>query len=255
MFLVCSIVEYPKSKNMDSYQNKEKNLSDCIIIEVEAKEGENISFNICATKYTVDWGDNTHNKQSFNKHTYQISKNATIIITGANFTAFHIPESGCIVKGLKIKSPTLEKLDCSNLNLKNLDITQCPNLITLFCYKNKLRCLPLTFQKELTYLDCKNNKLHDLNLSSCPGILTVICNNNNLQTINIKNCPEIVYINLFNNKLKKESLNSIFQELPFDEGKIKQINIGFNPGSEKCNWEILKQKNWSLDVSLSVPQV
>lgn len=241
---------------MNCHQNKEKNLSDSVIvIEVEAKEGESISFNICATKYIVDWGDNTPYEQSFNQHTYEVNKNVTIIITGTNFTFFHITKSKCFIERLKIKSPTLETLDCSNLNLKNLDVTQCPNLITLFCHKNKLRSLPLTFQKELTYLDCENNKLHDLNLSPCPAILTVICNNNNLQTVNIKNCSEVVYINCFNNKLKAEGLNSIFQELPFDEVKIKQINIGFNPGSEKCNWEILKQKNWSLDVSLSVPKV
>ena len=174
---------------MNCHQNKEKKLSDSVIvIEVEAKEGESISFNISATKYIVDWGDNTPYEQSFNQHTYEVNKNVTIIITGTNFTFFHITKSKCIIERLKIKSPTLETLDCSNLNLKKLVITECTNLISLSCYANKLNDLLLTSLKQLAYLDCKYNKLKNLDLSDCPNIITAICSHNCLKSINIKNC-------------------------------------------------------------------
>ena len=72
------------------------------------------------------------------------------------------------------------ELDCSNQNLKSLEI----------------------FNKNIKYLFCDNNQLTTLNLSSLTNLDTLYCSNNQLTTLNITGLTNLKYLDYDKYKTK-----------------------------------------------------
>ncbi|CAG8450238.1 11061_t:CDS:10, partial [Racocetra fulgida] len=84
---------------------------------------------------------------------------------GGNFTA--------ILKGEKLDLSdftSLEKLDCNEDYITELNVSRCSQLKILFCCGNRLESLDLSENPNLIELDCSLNKLTALNLINNPKL-------------------------------------------------------------------------------------
>lgn len=99
-------------------------------------------------------------------------------------------------------------LSCKENNLNKL-VLKAPHLEYLYCYKNKLTSLDLTFCPLLISVDCSWNDLNNIDVSTAIGLETLLCGVNKLTTINVINnvdlfeffCEhnELTNLNLINN--------------------------------------------------------
>ena len=69
-----------------------------------------------------------------------------------------------------------------------MDLSNCPNLQTLYC---------------------SNNQLSVLDLSNCPNLQTLYCSNNQLEELNILNNDKITKCDWKDNPIYSEETNTI----------------------------------------------
>jgi Leucine-rich repeat (LRR) protein len=83
----------------------------------------------------------------------------------------------------------LTYLDCSNLQLTSLDVSQNVNLTYLDCSENRLSNLDLSNNVALTFINCSYNELSSLDLSKNINLTNVYCYNYNFKLVelNLKN--------------------------------------------------------------------
>ena len=136
---------------------------------------------------------------------------------------------------------SLETLDCSNNQLKILDLAQLPKLTSLDCSNNLITALDLTGKQQLTSLniannliqkltvdgcneipslDCSGNLLTELSVKNCAGLSSIKCNNNQLQSLSIDNLPKIETLNCSSNILTSLTIASC--------EKLNTLNCGSN---------------------------
>ncbi|MEG1621835.1 MAG: hypothetical protein RR330_00530 [Alistipes sp.] len=82
-------------------------------------------------------------------------------------------------------------LDCHNMQLKELDVTQNKLLVTLYCQTNQLTNLDLCDNTNLQYLQCGENLLTTLDLSSTPNMKVLGCSKNRLTELTITYLPAL----------------------------------------------------------------
>ncbi|MEG2491958.1 MAG: hypothetical protein RSA67_05345, partial [Alistipes sp.] len=87
--------------------------------------------------------------------------------------------------------PALTTLDCNNMQLKELDITQNKLLVTLYCQTNQLTHLDLSNNTNLQTLHCGENQLTTLDLSSTPNLKKLGCHKNRLSELTITYLPAL----------------------------------------------------------------
>ncbi|WP_300748907.1 Ig-like domain-containing protein [uncultured Alistipes sp.] len=86
----------------------------------------------------------------------------------------------------------LKHLNCEYNNLKELDVTHCPELETLICSENDLRSLDLTRNPLLQTLDCSwNNVLSELDVTRCPELVCLKCGGNSLTALDVTQNPAL----------------------------------------------------------------
>ncbi len=139
------------------------------------------------------------------------------------------------------RNTKLEVLDCSNNNnkLRSLDVSNNPKLTKLDCNNNYLTSLDLRNNTELTELDCSGNKLNSLNLSNNPKLTKLDCNNNYLTSLDLRNNTELIELDCNNNWLTSldssnnkdlTSLNCSNNDLPSldlsNNTKLSNLNCG-----------------------------
>lgn len=99
-------------------------------------------------------------------------------------------------------SSELSKLWCSdNPSLSAIDLTQCPNLLALWCYNCNLSKLDLSRCHSISGIDCFNNQIETLILGSASELTRIYCYNNNLSSLPLENTPNLDELNCSNNLL------------------------------------------------------
>lgn len=126
----------------------------------------------------------------------------TIVILGNSWTGYYnyptydstmviygnLKGIDCIENHHKIHSinvnnhSTLEYLDCSYNNLTTLNVNECHNLKSLYCYNNELNTLNIGKSPALEYLDCEENLLTSLDISDCVSLTRLYCYHNKFDT-------------------------------------------------------------------------
>ncbi len=84
--------------------------------------------------------------------------------------------------------PNLERLDCSDNALEEIDLSGCTLLESLDCRSNTLVRLDLTGLRGLTCLDCSDNALEQLDLTSNRSLVQLDLRNNCLRTLDVSTC-------------------------------------------------------------------
>jgi uncharacterized coiled-coil protein SlyX len=110
------------------------------------------------------------------------------------------------------KLTTLQMLNCSGTSwypgpvLNKLDLTNCTQLQTLYCYYNTLTELNLTNCMQLKWLGCDHNQLTKLDLTTCTQLKNLYCHDNQLTELDLTNCTQLQDLDCFNNQLTELDL-------------------------------------------------
>ncbi len=182
--------------------------------------------------------------------------------------------------------PNLEVLDCPDIAITELDLTNFPNLTQLNCSNNPLTELDLSAQtelerldcnncfnqtssrsrsvqngvldlsanKNLKYLNCSNNNLTELNVSSCDKLVELTCWDNNLSKIDISNNPLLRYIDCSNNNLTELDLsaNNNLEILICSNNSISNLEISNSSLLNlACNYNAIESLNTANIPNLS----
>ena len=203
----------------------------------------------------IDWGDGetseTHTVSNNNtnfQRSYSGTGSRTLTIAGKNITRLNCSDSQ--VTQLEVSEiTTLVYLFCSDNELEKLDLSKNAALTDLYCGNNKLTDLKISENKALKNMDCSNNELTELpDLSNNPHLITLLCNDNKLANLSISDCAALRFLNCDSNHLGAPALSVLLLSLHGNAlagGKI--ISIKNNPGTDAClNKDIAKSNGWEV---------
>ena len=106
----------------------------------------------------------------------------------------------------------LERLDCSNNSISDLDIAGNQKLVYLDCSFNVLEKLDLSLNPNLENVDCSFNNITELNLKGADALYDLICEYNKLLSLDLSDNAQLDYLCADNNSLTSLDLSN--QSLP-----------------------------------------
>ena len=105
--------------------------------------------------------------------------------------------SNNLLKELDVsKNTNLIELNCnSNYKIKNLNVNSNKALEALICFNSEIENLDLSENINLTLLSCGSNKIKGLDLSMNNSLISLECDDNQLESLDIKNGNNIYHHN------------------------------------------------------------
>ena len=89
----------------------------------------------------------------------------------------------------------LTYLNCSNTGIKDLNVSNHPNLIYLYCYNTGIIELNVDNNPDLSYLYCSDTGIDSLNLTNNPALIELKCQNTNIKKMDVSNNHDLKSIN------------------------------------------------------------
>ena len=126
--------------------------------------------------------------------------------------------------------PKLHRLNCIGLGLKELDLSQNKELVTLDCSENNLTQLELSQNTELTYLNCSGNQLTELNLPSSAKLEKLICYDNQLSALDVNSLSGLTNLSCAKNPLGTLDVSNLkdLKSLVCYENGLTTLNVKNN---------------------------
>ena len=126
--------------------------------------------------------------------------------------------------------PKLHNLNCIGLGLKELDLSENKELVTLDCSENNLTQLELSQNAELTNLDCSGNNLTQLNLNANTMLEKLICYDNQLSALDVNSLGYLTNLSCGKNFLETLDVSGleILKSLGCYENHLTALNVKNN---------------------------
>lgn len=127
------------------------------------------------------------------------------------------------------------------------------HLKRLDCSDNQLTELDLSANQELSSLNCSNNQLTSLNLQNCQALGWLECNNNQLASLDLSGCPSINYISCYSNKIKAGGMDEFMEKLPASGGGLWLVDTSDDQEENEATVaqvKIAKDKSWHVQYYL-----
>ena len=105
------------------------------------------------------------------------------------------------------KNTKLEKLACMSNELTSLDVSKNTALKMLYCGANQLTSLDVSKNTALENLWCDGNKLTTLDVSKNTNLEMLYCNNNEIMGLDVSNNPALAELNCSYNQIMKLDLS------------------------------------------------
>ena len=162
------------------------------------------------------------------------------------------------LKGIEL-FPNLEKLDCNNNKLTELDVSKNTKLTELYCMGNwqlseldvskntalkylwcgssNLSSLYLGSNTELEALDCSRSQLSYLSIYNNPKLWHLDCSRNNLKDLVTDYIENLKELNCSYNQLEKLSVsdNKLLEKLYCNNNKLTRLKLIYNPNLKTVN--------------------
>ena len=144
----------------------------------------------------------------------------------------------------------MERLDCRNNELANLDLSALPGLVSVLCSDNHLSQLDLSQNTALTRLDCGYNpiKVLDLSMNTLLDSLKIV-SNYDLKTLDLSTNMALTYLTCSYIGLStlNVSQNTELTELSIGAGFLRSLDISNNVKLKKldCSLNYLSELNLS----------
>ena len=135
--------------------------------------------------------------------------------------------SNCGLSELNLADyPKLTDLNCADNNLKTLAVEKCENLENLICDRNQLTSLNLTNLTKLRELSVNDNQLTSLDVSTNINIRNLYCANNHLTVLDLTALKSLTWIYCANQK--DADGKDIVLKLKLDASKYSNWNDGWS---------------------------
>ena len=200
--MICRIIEYLKK------------LGTChklgtIRLRVDMTLDRSVTFRIDGESMQVNWGDGLNTKVEKRTaqfhHEYKQSGVYDVLIMGENITAIDMPGCFCMALDLQV-GDTLEFINCSHNQLKQLNIRHCKFLNELYCNYNQLEYLNLDGLSKLFYLNCASNLLKTISVRGCRNLVNLYCSQNRLSSLDLKNCCKLLIVKAKENEFDEVAI-------------------------------------------------
>ena len=143
----------------------------------------------------------------------------------------------------------LTYLNCSQNELKSLDVSNNKELTELYCAKNQLDVLNISGCNKLKNVLCNNNHIEKLDVSGAKNLGTLNCSYNLISVIDLSNNTELTTLEIFLNPLSSldVSHNTKLYALYCYEDQLNSLDVSKNTDLEilYCGKNMLDQ----IDVS------
>ena len=139
------------------------------------------------------------------------------------------------LKGIEL-FPNLEKLECNNNKLTELDVSKNTKLTELYCMGNwQLSELDVSKNTALKYLWCGSSSLSSLYLSSNTELEALDCSRSQLSYLSIYNNPKLWHLDCSRNNLKDLVIdyNENLKELNCSDNQLERLSVKENTLLEK----------------------
>ena len=135
------------------------------------------------------------------------------------------------------KNTNITSLNCSYNQLTNLDLTNNTAITHLYCNNNQLTNLDLTKNTNITYLNCYSNQLTNLDLTKNTAITHLYCNDNQLINLDLTKNINITYLNCSYNQLTNLDLtnNTAIKQLSCYHNQLNNLNLTNNTAITNLN--------------------
>jgi Leucine-rich repeat (LRR) protein len=122
--------------------------------------------------------------------------------------------------------------------LKSLDLSQVPNLRTLYCYENRLESLDLSHVLNLQTLKCSENYLSQLHLPQLPNLQKLNLATNFLTEIDLSRISNLLKLNLSDNQLTQLDLSQLLdlKLLKCAYNQLTQLDVTLAPNLRRINF-------------------
>ena len=125
--------------------------------------------------------------------------------------------------------PELEYLDITGLQAAELNPGAFEHLTDLLCGKNQLKELDLSNNPELKYLMCADNQLETLDLSANAKLTSVTVSSNQLQELDLSVNPLVNWLNCTNNRISQLDISACIdrlEQLLCGQNQLTQLTVG-----------------------------
>lgn len=102
------------------------------------------------------------------------------------------------------KSSKLQFLSVVNSGVKEIDVSNCPMLVTLLCDNDReLTILKLGEHPELTSISFQYTQVSEIDLSGCPVLQSLECSDSSVTELDLENNPRLDFLTASNTNLTK----------------------------------------------------
>ncbi len=128
---------------------------------------------------------------------------------------------------ISLRLQFLARLNCSAIELTELDLTNVPRLTDLQCHSNQLTALDLTNVQGLTMLWCHTNHFTELDLTNVTGLVQFSCSHNQLTKLDLSNVPALSELACSNNQLTVLDLSNVagITHLSCENNQLTELDI------------------------------
>lgn len=116
-------------------------------------------------------------------------------------------------------------------SLTSLDITQCPELVSLSCINTPLANLDITQNPKLESLQINNSQISDIDITNNSKIKYFMCYDTNLSNLSITHLDDLVHLECFNSLLTDLDVtqNSNLMILGCSNNALGSLDVSQNP--------------------------
>ena len=140
------------------------------------------------------------------------------------------------LKGIELFN-NMALLDCSEIGLKELDVSNNTELKGLNCKGNQLKTLDVSKNIALKNLYCYSNLLEELDVSNNINLVKLYCGDNPLTDLDVSHNASLEILNIDKGHIKGIDLsnNRNLKELKCYNGELTALDLGKNSFLEKLS--------------------
>ncbi len=123
---------------------------------------------------------------------------------------------------------SLTKLDCSDNQIEELDLSKNTELVNINCSVNKIKTLDLSKNTKLERLYTDSNALTSLNVSGIAMLKRLDCYNNELTDLDVSDSSAELELRCYQNKLTNLKLPATIRTLDCSENQLTELDASNN---------------------------
>lgn len=128
----------------------------------------------------------------------------------------------------------IKDLNCGDISLTSLDVTEAPELLRLDCRGNELTSINLKNNSKLTYLACGQPTLTSIDVSNLKDLKLLNCARSPITQLELKNNPKLRTIYAHDTKIKSLDLSGVpaLEVIYCNDNELTSLDFSKTPNIE-----------------------